>query len=74
MVRIMTGSAWLGSWNVNGFNAAGVLAKYRAGKQMTFHISPITYESALAKIRRKLTRWGSTPYHCPGGNEFQSRY
>jgi hypothetical protein len=28
MVRIMTESVWLGSWNVNRFNAAGVLAKY----------------------------------------------
>jgi len=28
MVRIMTESVWLGSWNVNRFNAAGVLAKH----------------------------------------------
>ena len=28
MVRIMTESVWLGSWHVNGFNAAVVLAKY----------------------------------------------
>ena len=36
MVRIMTESAWLGSWNVNGFNAAGVLAKYRLSPENVF--------------------------------------
>jgi len=47
-----------------------VLEVSRAGKQMTFHIFPVTYQEALAKIGRRLSRFGPTSSHCPSGNGF----
>jgi S1-C subfamily serine protease len=41
-----------------------VLETNRLGKQLTFRIVPMTYENALAKIGRRLTRFGPAPYHC----------
>jgi C-terminal processing protease CtpA/Prc len=41
-----------------------VLETNRAGKQLTIRIVPMTYENALAKIGRTLTRFGPAPYHC----------
>lgn len=41
-----------------------VLEINRLGKQLTFRIVPTTYDNALAKIGRKLTRFGPAPYHC----------
>ncbi len=37
----------------------------RLGKEVTFRLTPIMYRTALAKIGRKLTKFGPSPRRCP---------